>query len=86
MAGLYQQLGCSELKAWYHTLLESSEFDHIEPFVTEIVKQQQHQPEPPAVSTEAQEEANDQPVDDPLAKSGRPPRKTARKQPKRNAK
>jgi len=41
MATLYQQLGCTEQQSWYKTLLESSEFNHIEPFVTAMVKQEQ---------------------------------------------
>ena len=41
MASLYQQLGCSEQQSWYKTLLESSEYNHIEPFVTAMVNQEQ---------------------------------------------
>ena len=45
VANLYQQLGNDELQAWYKTLLESQEFNQIEPVVTQMVRRKQSQEE-----------------------------------------
>ena len=39
VASLYQRLGCSDAKAWYHTLVESKEYDQLGPFVSLMMKE-----------------------------------------------
>ena len=40
VAELYTRLGCSDLNAWYQTLMESNELENIEPLVTQMVRNQ----------------------------------------------
>ena len=41
VASLYQRLGCSDAKAWYHTLVESKEYDQLGPFVSQMMREGQ---------------------------------------------
>ena len=45
VAELYTRLGCSDLNAWYQTLMESNELENIEPLVTQMVRNQRVQAE-----------------------------------------
>ena len=40
VATLYQQLGTSELKSWYHTLIEAGEFDQLGPIISQMMMSQ----------------------------------------------
>ena len=40
VATLYQQLGNTELKSWYHTLVEAGEFDQLGPILSEMLAAQ----------------------------------------------
>jgi len=59
MAKLYQQLGCTEQQSWYKTLLESSEFNQIEPFVTAMMHKKQAIDEDAADESQAQSVAEE---------------------------
>jgi len=40
VASLYQQLGNTELKSWYHSLLEAGEFEQLGPIVSSMLAEQ----------------------------------------------